>query len=840
MEEQTRYSAFISYRHLMPDMKAAEKLQVMIENYRPPKELGAKGKIGKVFLDRTELPTSRDLSASLKDALFNSEFLIVILSEHLKESKWCMQEIIDFKKAHGGKLDRILPVLVAGEPEDVLPEELCFEEILEEGEDGTVRVVRKEVEPLCCDIRATHTDDPKVQMREIERKMKTEVLRLIAPILGCSYDDLYQRQKRRERRRTIAITSGVIGILSVLLAVVTTSFLQVSKAYEQVTISEQKYREQLMDSYASTGAERASSGKPQEAMAYYVKALSEIPGNRIAKLGALIELQDLTWISKDSENGSSSTTADLQNTEQGQFAEDAYEIKAESGSAELVWKDGRKWTFDLPELSSVYLSEFEQTNLDEFNLAVQNIESGPKILVTKGGYLCIDTPFYGSDPAGETVDFRLRSQTELGEALKEWNGSVLNLPAVASLWASPYDHVATVAVTGDFLFFDTDTGNLLTGCNEPYLNASYPKTFIFSPDKAKFAYTIQTSTDIGAGSILHVGRLDGYGSTVSNEVTDDSLVNLAFIQNSDGLMWAQDRSLVTLRGETAVETSAKLALNQPIVEAVPVEDDRIATVQRGGAVQSYTVNRFRKEWDGAAAAAPSEGTADRFRLTDEGRYLELLGDDGSVIERVETGIEYAYTVLFEESTNMVYCTSTTGVAVLALSEDGRSFTGQDVVMMEEGNLIVSECAYPGGFAVSIKGKQILIYRDGEKTPYRAIDSRCNYMALDGKGLLAAYGFTEPGIRIWDVETGSSIANILSYENQISKVDFTEEGDLVFATGYGDNAKEGCICLNAPDPDEAAVAALNGLCCYTLDDDFVISVKDAVYDGDLGNWQEIFR
>lgn len=36
MTESRHYSAFISYRHLDPDAYVAEKLQKLLENYRPP------------------------------------------------------------------------------------------------------------------------------------------------------------------------------------------------------------------------------------------------------------------------------------------------------------------------------------------------------------------------------------------------------------------------------------------------------------------------------------------------------------------------------------------------------------------------------------------------------------------------------------------------------------------------------------------------------------------------------------------------------------------------------------------------------------------------------------
>ena len=80
MTETRHYNAFISYRHLEIDSYVAEKLQKLLENYKPPKGVGETDRIQYIFLDRSELPTSKSLDQSLKDALFNSDYLIVILS----------------------------------------------------------------------------------------------------------------------------------------------------------------------------------------------------------------------------------------------------------------------------------------------------------------------------------------------------------------------------------------------------------------------------------------------------------------------------------------------------------------------------------------------------------------------------------------------------------------------------------------------------------------------------------------------------------------------------------------------------------------------------------------
>ena len=80
MEQKYTYDAFISYRHLPLDEAFAERVQELLERYRPPKGVcGSKHtRIERVFRDKTELPTSGDLDQSLRNALLSSRFLIVI------------------------------------------------------------------------------------------------------------------------------------------------------------------------------------------------------------------------------------------------------------------------------------------------------------------------------------------------------------------------------------------------------------------------------------------------------------------------------------------------------------------------------------------------------------------------------------------------------------------------------------------------------------------------------------------------------------------------------------------------------------------------------------------
>lgn len=198
--QQKKYAAFISYRHMMPDMAIAKKVAQMLERNRVRPDRKSPRNIRPVFLDTNELPLLESLDDGIVQALENSECLIVICSPNLPLSKYCMREITYFKELHGGSTARIFTLLVAGTPEESFPDVLRYSTRVIQDENGIERTETVEIEPLFADVRA---DTLRQSMRKLR---KTEYLRLTAAYYGCSYDALYQRRKRRLWR--IGLSAG--------------------------------------------------------------------------------------------------------------------------------------------------------------------------------------------------------------------------------------------------------------------------------------------------------------------------------------------------------------------------------------------------------------------------------------------------------------------------------------------------------------------------------------------------------------------------------------------------------------------------------------------------------
>jgi WD40 repeat protein len=235
-----KYDAFISYRHCEPDKSVAEKLHRMLEGFRVPRPIAnacGKKTIKRVFRDREELPSSANLADNITEALKDSEFLIVICSPRTAQSRWVLKEIEDFAAMHGH--DRILALLIEGEPREAFPKQICFVNRQTSGDGGTTETLA-EVEPLAADIRASSE-------REMYRKLRNEILRLLAPMLGCGFDDL--KQRHRERRIKAILTTSIsisaffiaFGAVSMYQSmIISRQNREISKKNEEITAQIQK------------------------------------------------------------------------------------------------------------------------------------------------------------------------------------------------------------------------------------------------------------------------------------------------------------------------------------------------------------------------------------------------------------------------------------------------------------------------------------------------------------------------------------------------------------------------------------------------------------------------
>lgn len=214
------YNAFISYRHHPDDIRVASEIHRSLERFHVPLSIRKRtGKIERLFRDKEELPITSNLTDDIDEALKNSDYLIVICSVHTKESAWVLREIELFLQTH--PRNKVLTVLASGEPYDVIPEILLYEDVTDP---VTGETVRKNVEPLSCDWRMKH-----------RKALQEELPRLAAVLLGCSYDELRQRQRQYRARRNMSIVSTALAASLCLTAYFLHTSITIRRANEQIT-----------------------------------------------------------------------------------------------------------------------------------------------------------------------------------------------------------------------------------------------------------------------------------------------------------------------------------------------------------------------------------------------------------------------------------------------------------------------------------------------------------------------------------------------------------------------------------------------------------------------------
>jgi tetratricopeptide (TPR) repeat protein len=205
-----KYWAFLSYSH--HDKAVAKRLQRQLETYRLPRRLIGRetsegpvpARVLPVFRDRDELHAGADLKSSVQDALSRSRWLIVVCTPDAARSPWVNREIIEFKRLRGER--HVLALIVRGEPfASDLPgreAEECFPPALRRALTPEGVAEGEPLEPIAADMRK-HGDGPQRAM-----------LKLLAGMVGVSFDDLVRRDlQRRLRWMSALVGASVLGVM---------------------------------------------------------------------------------------------------------------------------------------------------------------------------------------------------------------------------------------------------------------------------------------------------------------------------------------------------------------------------------------------------------------------------------------------------------------------------------------------------------------------------------------------------------------------------------------------------------------------------------------------------
>lgn len=205
-----RFAAFISYRHLPHDRRWALWLHRALEAYAAPRALAdrldGRLRLGRVFRDEEELAASPNLSEVIRAALDRSEWLIVVCSSATPASRWVGAEIEHFLAS--GRVNRILPLLIDGEPAQSFPAALrAVRPDIAQGEAGMDTL------PLAADVRRSGG-----LLSGWRRRLA--LMRLVAPLFGLRFDDLRVREDERRARRLLAVLLATITLVGILASLI--------------------------------------------------------------------------------------------------------------------------------------------------------------------------------------------------------------------------------------------------------------------------------------------------------------------------------------------------------------------------------------------------------------------------------------------------------------------------------------------------------------------------------------------------------------------------------------------------------------------------------------------
>lgn len=834
LERLYKYDAFISYRHLPLDETIAARIQNLLERYRPPKGACSvkNARIERIFRDKTELPTSGDLDQALQNALLSSRFLIIVLSEETKHSKWCMEEIRLFKEAHGGKISHILPVLVSGDPSESIPELLRYESQI----DSAGNPIQTAVEPLCCDIRSD-------SVQGAIRKLKTEFLRLAAPLLDCGFDDLFQRHKRRAKQQKLT-AACCIGALALTLG---------GALYSTVS-SYRAYQKNLVDSYIRQGCDTTEQD-PQQSLMYFSEVLAMDPNSQAAQTASLMLLQQNIWLSNTgiADEVSATPPAMPQYGNILNSAQDGSCYSYYDGSTVTLYRpdSGSVWQIPVPTKVNPACDDDSVIEGKPYAMAI----SETRAIVRNAGYLYIyDLDADANSTLLTEFDLALVFRDEVSKGgLDLWNETWTDC---GGRLAVLYDGASAAVI---------NVANKQNVC----LNAVhtvygyYLNHVAFSDDGSYYALVYGNEFGItlyDPGGYVEV--YDEYGNLCLQTPLDTSMSpeGAAFEPNGTRLLFWGSGQLQLWDYSTGIIAAVPLKLDT-IAGATWLEDGQISVSDGSGSVFLFTPMEFVPSSD-LPETTPSDEEFDIYQKevqVAEGYWLRhnyssiwLENENGEQVgEKINYQINKMYAQLDEGIVYFWYDNTETLIRVTI----NKNLTGISAQQLDTSGLKIVDLKPVTGGLVAFTGNDCMLYYPIQSnTPLQT-------MTFENSGIVDSSAFADSGLfatvlkstqyyssdsthfnylytlELWDLNTGLRVSRpVTNSRYKIHSVVLTEDGWLTYQ--IRETAHH--YLVSSQSPDKATVEYLRGIPCVTLLNENSTAVQMPSISDFTGNWNQVLN
>ncbi len=262
------------------DAETAERLAGSLRSYRLPARiiLPEPGlDYRRILMDTEGAP----FDAAARERLASCRCLALLCSPATRNDPVILEKLAFFRQLYRG--ERIVAVLVKGEPADSFPESFIEKKVVKHILPDLSVVERVEtIEPVAADLRA----DTPARWKEV---LRYETVRIIASMLGLHPDALEQRQRQRRKRAVMAALSVAAAICLTAAAI----FLRLGYiAKTEGDIAEEQTRLSVQIAQRTMRELPASFAGEEQALAYVEEAVDNAR-SALEELG-LDELLDST------------------------------------------------------------------------------------------------------------------------------------------------------------------------------------------------------------------------------------------------------------------------------------------------------------------------------------------------------------------------------------------------------------------------------------------------------------------------------------------------------------------------------------------------------------------